>query len=204
MKAKDWAAVQKKKEDFRKALVKLIQRMNPPKEVKQENEDLYKSMGDSFETDRSKFNKNMITAELGYVPTEEDLGELRYRFYTHNGLDAVNIAALEQPWLDNMWELISYKLKTEYYPVAAELCDEVCDEYRVAVKRAMVDFVLHEPDKRTRPQLDSGVRNDETLRLVPKPWHESFLKAKRILLRNLHAYNSVLGYVNSVWIAVFG
>jgi dynein heavy chain len=146
----------------------------------------------------------MIDQELGYLPNQEELGELRYHFYTHNGLDAVNIAALEQPWLDKMWDLIPRYLKVDYYAIAVELCDEVCDEYRVAVKRAMVDFVLHEPDKKALPQLDSGAKNDETLQIVPKPWHESFLRSKRKLLRNLHAYNPVLGYVNSVWIGVFG
>ena len=204
MKAKEWAEVQKKKEEFRVALVKLIERMHPPRDGEMEAARLYDSIGESYADMDIKFDEGGIAQELGYLPTAEELGELRYHFYTHNGLDAVNIASLEQPWMDNMWELIARHLKVDYYAKALELCDEVCDEYRIAVKRAMVDFVLHEPDVRTIPQSDSGVRNDPDLRAVPKPWHESFLRAKRKLLRNLHAYNPVLGYINSVWIGVFG
>ena len=177
--------------------MKLIQRMHP--EDSKGPTSYYEGIGESYEDDDGR----PLRMELSFEPTPEELGDLRYNFYVHNGLDAVNIAPMEQKWLDNVWKLVPTELKTRYYSIAAELSDEVCDDYRGAVKKAVVDFVLHEPDKITPPKMDSGAQKDPMLRIVPKPWNESFLNASARLAKHLHAFNPVLGYINSVWVAVF-
>lgn len=156
-------------------------------------------MGDSFETDDGRMPK----LDINFEPNERDLGELRYSFYIHNGLDAINIRPIESSWLDNIWTNVPERLQQSYPTLSANLSDEVCDEYRVAVKKAMIDFVLHEPDKFTKAQLESGPRGDDVLRKVPKPWRPDVLKAKKRLLKHLHVVNPVLAYVNMIWKAVF-
>lgn len=207
MKAKEWAAAQQKREEFRKALVKLIHRMYPEEEEAPEAELLERSMcgpGSSTSCDSSvQITTEMIDKELGYHLTRKDLTDLQYHFYVHNGLDALNIAPMEQSWLDHVWSLIPKRLKVDNYQTALELSDEVCDEYRVAVKKAMVNFVLQDPDQIHPPNLDSGIRNDPELGLVPRPWHSRFLRNRQRLLKNLHSYNGVLAYINGIWVSVF-
>jgi hypothetical protein len=192
--------VARKKEEFRRALVKLIHRMNPPQQENKALEDLFRTMGDSFETDDGKIPK----LDLNFDPTPDDLGELRYSFYIHHGLDAINIGDIMDEWLENIWKNVPEKLRLAYDELFAELNAEVRDGYRIAVKRAMVEFVLHEPDRHTVAQLDSGARGDDMLKRVPKPWRSSIIAAKKKLLRNLHAYNPVLSYIHLVWRSVFG
>jgi len=206
MKAREWAEAHRKREEFRGALVKLMHRMHPSPTHDLEAERLYNSIGSTFELDalqRTFPHKSTIDLELGYKPSKADLGDLRYKFYTHNGIDAVNIAPMDQGWLDNMWRLIPRTLKINFYTIAEGLCDEVCDEYRSGVKSAMIEFVLHEPDLKVEASCDSGPRHDPDLRVVPKIWNLPYQRAGRRLLRELHAFNQCLGYIHSVWTSVF-
>jgi len=173
--------------------------MNPPEKSNPALDLLYKKMGDDFETDDGKNYR----LDLDFDPTPEDLGELRYSFYINRGLDAINIGELMESWLENIWKLVPEKLKLMYAEIFEVLNAEVKDGYRLHVKRAMVEFVLHEPDKHTMAQLDSGARGDDMLKKVPKPWRASLIAAKKRLLRNLHSYNPVLSYIHLVWKSVF-
>jgi dynein heavy chain len=197
--AKEWAEAGRKREEFRRALVKLIHGMTPAKKEDNQIEEILRQTGDTFDTDNGK----PLKLNANFEPTPEDLGELRYRFYIQHGLDAVNIGPIGETWLENIWKNVSAKLQFMYSGIAKELEKEVTDDYRIAVKRSMVDFVLHEPDKHTVAELDSGPRSDDILKRVPKPWRGSFILAKKKLLRNLHSYNPVLGYINFIWKAVF-
>ncbi len=179
--------------------MKLIHSMVPVVPRNITADEIFHTMGDSFETDDGKMPK----LDINFEPTEKDLGELRYSFYIHNGLDAINIRPIDTSWLNNIWINVPQRLRQSYPELSADLSDEVCDGYRMAVKKAMVDFVLHEPDKYSKAQLDSGPRGDDVLRKVPKPWRPDVLKAKRRLLKHLHAANPVLAYLNMVWRAVF-
>lgn len=138
-----------------------------------------------------------------WEPTLEDLEELRYKFYQQNGLDDENIRPISEVWLRNIWKLVPTKYQTENPELVQDLEDEITEDYRNVVKAAMVDFLVHEPDRRSAAQLDSGPLKDEMLRRVPKPWRGSVILAKKKLLRNLHAYHPVLAYINFMWRAVF-
>ncbi|XP_035714972.1 dynein heavy chain 7, axonemal-like [Folsomia candida] len=199
--AKEWAESAKKREEFRGALVKLIHRMNPPKNKEMDRlaTQIFHEMGDTFETDNGKPPK----LDLNFEPSNEDLGELLYRFYIHRGLDAINIGPIGESWLQNIWSHIPERLRLAYEDLSNDLLYEVTSAYRFTVKRAMVDFVLHEPDRHTVADFESGAKSDDMLKRVPKPWRASVLSAKRKLLRNLHSYNPVLAYINFVWKAIF-
>jgi len=168
-----------------------------PKEENKGAGEIFQKMGNVLPSGASR------NLDINFHPTLEDLGDLRYQFYIHNGIDAINIGALEQQWLDNIWNRVPFRLKAAYFNLSAHLSDQICDEYRVAVKKAVVEFVLHEPDKYRRVEMDSGPRNDPILMHVPKLWHHSVVIAKKKLARNLHAYNPVMGYIHLVWKAVF-
>lgn len=173
--------------------------MAPASESRIPPHQIFDALGNSIELDDGKFPK----LEIDFEPNAKDLGELRYAFYVHNGLDAINIRPIETSWLNNIWKNVPIRLQLNYASICAGLSDEVCDDYKSTVRRAMIKSVLIEPEKIKHADLESGPRSDEMLRKVPKPWRADVLKAKKKLVKHLHAINPVLAYLNMVWRAVF-
>ncbi|XP_046403325.1 dynein axonemal heavy chain 7-like [Ischnura elegans] len=123
------ALLRKERENFRKKLVKII--LQGDSKCNVDELDLYKD-GDG--TDQQ-------------IPNKEEQMILRYYYYIHHGIDTIHVAPIEVSWLKNIYGLVPLHLKNRWATLVDELTDEIREDFLIAVKKAVVDFVLQDPAK---------------------------------------------------------
>lgn len=114
-------------------------------------------------------------------------------------------------------------LKAEANPQLMEqIEDEIHEDYLLSVKKAIVDFVLRDPNEKYEYSKDptddadsqAHVGEDDLvnsirlqhrreLAMVPKPWHPSYLSSTRFCQKHLHATNRCMTQVLDLWFSQF-
>lgn len=132
--------------------------------------------------------------------TEKDI--LRYYYYIQNGIDTEHVAPLENARIENVMSLLTEMLKTNHPQLVVDLSDEVREDYLLSVKKAIVDFVLRDSKELEAEQAKLKLSIPEyklELDIVPKPWHQSFERARNEMSKNLHSINPCMSQVLKLW-----
>ncbi|XP_054464751.1 dynein axonemal heavy chain 12 [Anoplopoma fimbria] len=112
-------------------------------------------------------------------------------------------APIQQQWLDSIVARVSPKLKEgpETNKLLQELCNEVRDNFHNVIVKHTVDTVLKDPqtegtvpDKRTAAQLEI---------LDFQPWHDSFIRSRKMMKTNLHILHPVMQTVLDIGYMTF-
>ena len=69
----------------------------------------------------------------------------RYYYYIHNGIDTRYVASINQKWFKRIMAMVPRKLLRNQKEIK-KIHEEIKDDYLFAVKKSIVDFVLHEPE----------------------------------------------------------
>lgn len=90
----------------------------------------------------------MVQPELPRVDVDlkNDKGVNRYYYYIRNGVDSVHVTPLDIKALATILELVPKRL-CDFEKLKAELIKEIKDEFLVAIKRSIVEFVLKDPNQ---------------------------------------------------------
>src|SRR5690349_9092686 len=144
MKAKEWAERERKKEEFRHALLRNVFQINASRksEGKTPEEIL---LGDDGQW--PEFN-------ISFAPTPEDLGLLRYHFYAHRGIEPLDIPPMQKLWMNHIWQLIHPNLIASHPKLSEDLELEVHKGFNESVKYATVSYVLRDPNEEILPLID--------------------------------------------------
>ncbi|KAI3386968.1 hypothetical protein SNEBB_010455 [Seison nebaliae] len=173
----------KLREQFRQSLVKII-------------------MNDEFNMENLKsdfLEKNAQNPDTRLTSDEANI--LRYYYYIHNGIDTEDVAALENNWLRNVLSKLPMHLIHAHRRTVDKLSEEMKDDYLVAVKKAIVDFVLRDvrDEEVTEDMRDDLLPHRQDFWKVPRLWAKSYIRAKAFLKLNLHSINPCLGRILAYW-----
>ncbi|KAI8428218.1 hypothetical protein MSG28_002442 [Choristoneura fumiferana] len=80
----------------------------------------------------------------GNHPSEED-NKLRYYYYIHYGLDTIHVAPLDNKVILKVHNLLTMKLR-KWKETLFQCTDEMREDFMMAMKKAIVDFVLKDPN----------------------------------------------------------
>ena len=142
--------------------------------------------------------------EMGLTPYAKDPSKkernlLRYQYYIHNGIDAHHVAPMDQKWINKIYKRVPSHLRKNVRKIR-HLNHEIKEDYLYYVKKAIVDFVLADPKPiRSEKEKENALPHRAELDIVPKPWHFTFLKCRRIMKVHLHAYSSCMQQALTIW-----
>ncbi|KAI5631027.1 dynein heavy chain and region d6 of dynein motor domain-containing protein [Phthorimaea operculella] len=124
--------------------------------------------------------------------SDDEYNRRRYYFYLKYGIDTIHVAPLDNKIILRVHSLLSMKLKT-YKETLFSNTDEMREDYIMSMKKAIVDFVLKDPEDRVEVEpekLDLGY--DEA-------WANKYITSKAWLLKNLHIVNPCIAQTLQIW-----
>ncbi|XP_026726846.1 dynein heavy chain 7, axonemal [Trichoplusia ni] len=164
----NFTAMRKAREEFRLKLVKLICQPEP--------ED---------------------SPNLGALPTGEEQNMLRYYYYLRYGIDTIHVAPLDNKIILRVHHLISPKLK-KWKETLFTCTDEMREDFMMSMKKAIVDFVLKDPNTEESLEVDDTPLKQE-LAMKDDTWRNRYALAHKHLTKNLHSVNPCIAQVLQIW-----
>ncbi|CAF0812566.1 unnamed protein product [Didymodactylos carnosus] len=174
----------KQREDFRKAIVDIITHSE------------YDGASDLGNVYTFKDDIPPAAADLP-TPAEKDI--LRYYYYIHNGIDTQYVAELDSHRINDTLSRLPSELRLAWEPEVNSLTDEMKEDYLLSVKKAIVDFVLKDPRESQEEKKQELPKHRQELVVLPKPWHENFIQAQKMMEQNLHSINPIMTQVLNTW-----
>ncbi|XP_034447227.1 dynein heavy chain 12, axonemal [Hippoglossus hippoglossus] len=113
-------------------------------------------------------------------------------------------APIQQQWLDSIVSRVPHTLKEspETKKLLQELCTEVSDDFRHVIVKHTVDSVLRNPDKEKLIS-DEQTATQTNVLDFSRPWHDSFIRSRRMIKRNLHILHPVMQTVLDIGYTTF-
>ncbi|XP_061474275.1 dynein axonemal heavy chain 12 [Rhineura floridana] len=105
------------------------------------------------------------------------------------------VVPIQQEWLDSMLTLVPQNLMEgkDRGKLVEELLAEVTNDYEMSMKRYMVRSVLVKPNVKLLEYEKEGPLPVEPVGLdFSRPWHKSFVQARKQILANLHILHPTL------------
>lgn len=172
-KLKSYTSLRRQREEFRKKLVSLIT---------------------SPEHDRDMdVNEGNLSSE------EKEL--LRYYYYIKHGVDTIHVAPLDRKVLNRVLRLIPQCL-LKYEECLTQSIDDVKEDFMLAVKKAIVDFVLQDPAN-TKSLKDTESPFQMELHEIGNSYRQFFDNGKLKMFRNLNIINPCINALLDVWYSKF-
>ncbi|CAH1117610.1 unnamed protein product [Phaedon cochleariae] len=165
---KSYTALRKQREEFRNRLIKLIVGNDEEREI-----------GDDE------------------IPSSEEREMLRYYYYVKHGVDTVHVAPLDQKVLSRVLALVPRKLMV-WEETLSESIKDVKEDFMMAVKKAIIDFVLQDPNFVKRHGETESSHKKE-LRNIGNSFRPNYNSAKLKMERSLHIINPCLAAVLDLW-----
>ncbi|ERL86097.1 hypothetical protein D910_03511 [Dendroctonus ponderosae] len=136
--------------------------------------------------------------DIDDIPNAQEKEMLRYYYYVKHGVDTVHVAPLDEKVLNRViprrlmgWDEILKKTITD-----------IRDDFMMANKKAIIDFVLQDPAFITGIQDDTSPFQVER-KEIGNSFRPAFDYAKFKLERNLHVINPCLSILLDIWYSRF-
>lgn len=169
---KSYTEVRREREEFRKRLINLII-----------------SKDEEYENDNNTF------------PNAAERETMRYYYYIKHGIDTVHIAPVDQKVLNRILTLIPKNLQ-KYQDMLNTITEEMKADYNMAVKKAVIDFVLGDALFRHVKKDDITAARLEIKEMTLK-WKHRYDENRRQLNRYLFAINRCLAQILEIWHTTF-
>ncbi|KAM4563453.1 dynein axonemal heavy chain 12 isoform 1-T1 [Odontesthes bonariensis] len=136
------------------------------------------------------------------------LGEERKRMMNYSFLkrcvESRPFAPIQQQWLDSVVARIQPYLNgsPETNKLLQELCTEISDDFHNVIVKHTVDKVLKNPYKEEQSSETQGATQPKILEFS-QPWHDSFIKSRRMMKRKLHILHPVMQIILEIGYTTF-
>ncbi|XP_075991785.1 dynein heavy chain at 36C [Anticarsia gemmatalis] len=164
-----FTAMRKAREEFRLKLVNLICQSEPEEAGSDEN----------------------------IVPSSEEQNMLRYYYYLRYGIDTIHVAPLDNKIILRVHNLISPKLK-KWRDTLFTCTDEMREDFMMSMKKAIVDFVLKDPNTEESFEEEDTPLQQE-LAKKDDAWRNRYAVAHKHLTKHLHSVNPCIAQVLQIW-----
>jgi len=79
--------------------------------------------------------------------------------------------------------------------------NEIRNNYNIACKKIILDYILMEPDELRRIGITNYYRSDNCSMQIrgPIPWHETAIIQRYQLRHNLYIFNDSILMLNNIW-----
>ncbi|XP_065655373.1 dynein axonemal heavy chain 7 isoform X2 [Hydra vulgaris] len=148
--------------------------------------------------------KEELSHSIKGLPTAAEKDILRYYYYIHNGIDTKNVAQMEDLWIENVLTLVPDKHKITHSKYIEMLSDEIREDYLLAVKKSIVDFVLKNPiqdDKGTSNEVLVHQLELNDFRVLRTKLYSTSL---HFIMNNLHITNPIMSDLSKLWYQNYG
>ncbi|CAF0750041.1 unnamed protein product [Didymodactylos carnosus] len=143
------------------------------------------------------------TEESRYMqePKKEEIE--RYWYYIRNGVQARMIAPQSADQYLKFCSHLSNKLlePIKYLQEChASLRDEVRRDYELAIRKAIVDYILLDERERSRVKIEHVPRPFRLFMIrAPIPWHDKMQETSKQLQFTLHINNPIMALLQTLW-----
>ncbi|XP_073942137.1 dynein axonemal heavy chain 7-like, partial [Choristoneura fumiferana] len=131
----------------------------------------------------------------GNHPSEED-NKLRYYYYIHYGLDTIHVAPLDNKVILKVHNLLTMKLR-KWKETLFQCTDEMREDFMMAMKKAIVDFVLKDPNAEEASEEDTPFKQEMAQK--SDDWRNRYALAKKALAKDLYSVNPCIAQVLQIW-----
>ncbi|KAJ3114982.1 Dynein heavy chain 3, axonemal [Phlyctochytrium bullatum] len=121
--------------------------------------------------------------------------EQRYWYYVTKGIPEDAIAPIDQTTLKNVEKYIPDKFCASDHLQAKrqEMVIEICEDYNIALKQSIVDYILLDDNERKRLMIPKFVRPYvPRIARAPVPWHGDLVRTKAFIADNFFLTNPVM------------
>ncbi|XP_028254184.1 dynein heavy chain 7, axonemal isoform X2 [Parambassis ranga] len=129
---------------------------------------------------------------------EDDTDNMRLNFYIQRGMDLVNVAPLQDTWLETIRGRIPCHLQS-FRTTMELLVDEIKDDYLTSIKTIILKDSfegLKESDEEEAKDLPPHRLEVE---ILPKPWNQWFVRARKRMHNKLYSINPTMLQVMHIW-----
>ncbi|XP_069555029.1 dynein axonemal heavy chain 7 [Brachyistius frenatus] len=127
---------------------------------------------------------------------------MRYNQYIKAMIDMENEAPMEYSWLVNIQELVPCHLKS-LRTMLELLVDEIKEDYIFSINRAILKYTLNNSRGTDKDKVEDLPPHRLEVKIVPKPWHKSFVHAWKIMSEKLYSINPTMLQVRYLWHASY-
>ncbi|KAJ8726571.1 hypothetical protein PYW07_001269 [Mythimna separata] len=131
------------------------------------------------------------------MPTSEEQNMLRYYYYLRYGIDTIHVAPLDNKIILRVHNLISPNLK-KWKETLFTCTDEMREDFMMSMKKAIVDFVLKDPNTEESLEEDDSPLKQEMAK-KDDAWRNRYALAQKYLTKNLHSVNPCIAQVLQIW-----
>jgi dynein heavy chain, axonemal len=126
---------------------------------------------------------------------------MRYYYYIKHGIDTIHVAPLDKRLLGRVLKLIPKKL-TKWAGVLETITEEMKEDYIMAVKKAVIDFVLGDALTKNINKVEEAKYKQE-LKDMSMKWRHRYEENRVKIKRNLFAINPCLSQILELWYTTF-
>lgn len=134
-------------------------------------------------------------------PNAHERQTMRYYYYIKHGIDTAHVAPIDQRVLNRILTLIPKNLQ-RYQTMLKSITEEMKADYNLAVKKAVIDFVLGDALYRHVKRDEMTAARLEIKEMTLK-WKYRYDENRRQLKRNLFTINRCLAQILEIWHTTF-
>ncbi|KAK2577836.1 hypothetical protein KPH14_001102, partial [Odynerus spinipes] len=168
----------------------------------------------SLREKRAKFRQSLINAIASNTKEEDICGNwltkseedlLRYYFYILHAVDDVHVESIDVRTLEGIINLIPKKWRTKFQEYLDDLIQETKKDYKLSIKKAVVDFVLQEPLRDDYMLFEESLETKESQEIkgFSMEYSVRYRRRKIKVERSTILYNSCMRKSFDYWIREF-
>ncbi|XP_019118943.2 dynein heavy chain 7, axonemal [Larimichthys crocea] len=152
-----------------------------------------KSYGELIPGSSKHHGSTQTKLKFGKAKLEKDLDHLMEK-----GMELHDVAPMEDAYLEKILARVPPNLKS-LRTTMKMLVDEIKEDYLFSVQKAFVEYMFTDSRVNDKDEVKDLPPHRLELEVVPKPWNEDFVRARKRMGVKLHSINPTMLKVRYLW-----